>query len=298
MVHAGDTLTTIAQRYHVSVSILARLNNITNLNLIQIGKFLSIPQQNQTFYYRVQWGDTLIGLGARYGLSVAAIRALNPELGVYPLAGESLKLCHPCGQSSAPNSAVSTSAVSAAASYVVQAGDSLIGLAARFGITPGAFMAANRIGDPNHIYIGQRLVIPGAVGASYDPWAARALIVNYAHVYGIDPALPLAIGWQESGFNQTVVSPTGAVGVMQVEPYTADHIAVLWGRPVVLSVLDDNVHAGVFWLVRLLAYYGGDQSSAVAAYYQGTRSIAQVGLYADTKQYVADVTSLMAGFGG
>jgi N-acetylmuramoyl-L-alanine amidase len=297
VVRAGDTLTTIAQRYKVSVNAIARLNGIANVNLVQIGRLLSIPQIARNFNYRVQWGDTLIGLGSRFGLTIGAIRALNPSLGVYPLAGEVLRLCNPCGSS--PSSvSIAPSTTSSAATYAVAPGDSLISVATHFGITTGTLMAANHIADPNHIYIGQRLVVPVVGGAGYDPWAARSLITTYAHVYGMDPALPLAIGWQESGFNQTVVSSTGAIGVMQVEPYTADHIANLWGRPVHLYLLDDNVHAGVFWLSRLLTYYGGDVRLAIAAYYQGTRSISRVGFYDDTKQYLANVTSLMSTFSG
>jgi soluble lytic murein transglycosylase-like protein len=106
------------------------------------------------------------------------------------------------------------------------------------------------------------------------------------------------VGWQESGFNQTLTSRTGAIGVMQVEPYTGIHISALLGRPFNLYNVDDNVHAGVFWLSHLLAYYGGNERLAIAAYYQGTRSIAEHGFFQDTIQYVADVLSLESSFGG
>lgn len=301
VVQPGDTLGLIAKRYHVALSTLARFNRIVDVNLIQVGRVLAIPARVHTFYYRVRWGDTLLGLAARYRIDVHTIRTLNPRLGVYPLAGQWLKLCGPCspGSPGAPRTpSYSSSRSSATIRYVVQPGDTLIGIALRYGITPGALMAANHIRNPNRILIGSRLAIPRAWSIPYDPWAARSLIVSYARSYGIAPALPLAIGWQESGFNQNLVSKTGAIGVMQVEPYTGRHISTLLGRSFNLYQLDDNVHAGVYWLTRLLAYYGGNERLAAAAYYQGTRAIARYGLFQDTVQYVNSVMALKSNFGG
>ena len=52
--------------------------------------------------------------------------------------------------------------VSANVVYVVRAGDTLAKIAARYGVTVQALMAANpSIRNPNRIYIGQRIVIPG-----------------------------------------------------------------------------------------------------------------------------------------
>jgi soluble lytic murein transglycosylase-like protein len=184
-------------------------------------------------------------------------------------------------------------------------GDTLSAIAARYGVGTSALVLANHLANPNSIIVGSRLVIPQVSGTSpllatgqYNPWQARSLIVYYAHDYGVNPALALAIGWQESGFNQTLVSPTGAIGVMQVEPYTGAHIRDLWGAPVDLYSVDGNIHAGVFWLARLLSYYGGNERLAAAAYYQGTRSIASHGFFQDTIQYVNNVTALESSFGG
>ncbi|HYA50243.1 MAG TPA: LysM domain-containing protein [Streptosporangiaceae bacterium] len=44
--------------------------------------------------------------------------------------------------------------------YVVQRGDTLAAIAARFGVSVQAIVAANGLSDPNHIETGQRLVIP------------------------------------------------------------------------------------------------------------------------------------------
>lgn len=184
--------------------------------------------------------------------------------------------------------------------YVVQRGDSLSGIAAHFGVSVRALVGANSILNPNTILVGARLTVPtsgpGPVVSTYDPWDAKSLIVSYARLYGVNPAFALSIGWQESGFNQTLISRTGAIGVMQVEPYTGTTISRLLGRSMNLYLLRDNVQSGCFWLGQLLQYYGYDERLAAAAYYQGTKSIARHGLFTDTVQYAANVLALKSSF--
>jgi soluble lytic murein transglycosylase-like protein len=95
-----------------------------------------------------------------------------------------------------------------------------------------------------------------------------------------------------------MISQTGAIGVMQVEPYTGHRISQLLGRTFNLYNIDDNIHGGVYWLTHLLNFYGWNVQLAVAAYYQGTRSLAAYGAFSDTQQYVQDVLSLQSQFGG
>lgn len=295
IVQPGDSLGAIAARYHVSVRALARINGISNINLVQVGRRLAIPVPVRHFRYQVRWGDTLTGVAARFHVSIASIRRMNPSLGAYLLAGGWLALCSGCGASSSYGSSyVSQSAAPASSGtrYTVQPGDSLSAIASRYGITVAQLAAANRIANPDQVVIGTRLTVPSA--SYYGAADARPIIERYAAYYGLDPTLPLAVAWEESGYNQHVVSSTGAIGVMQVEPYTADHINYLLGSRLNIYNLDDNIHAGVYWLSVLVRYYGGNERLAIAAYYQGTRSIARVGLFKDTVQYVANVLALRA----
>lgn len=308
LVRPGDTLGAIARGHGVSIRTLARVNGISNPNLVRIGQYLVIPTRVRRYRYRVRWGDTLIGIGARYGMTVAAIRSMNRNLGVYPLAGQWLRVCSGCGGESTYTSVRSAPSTTAgtgltARTYVVQPGDNLNGIAARFGISTSAVTSINNLVNQDLVVIGTRLRIPGAttsgyVSTAYDPWTARALIVQYAQMYGLEPALPLGIGWQESGFNENMISATGAIGVMQVEPYTGVTISNLLGRSLDLHNVRDNIQAGIFWIANLVRYYGGNERLAVAAYYQGTRSLAHHGFYQDTSQYVANVLALKARFGG
>ena len=315
VVQRGDSLGQIAARYQVSVQALASANGITNANFIRTGRVLAVPGVTAVTAapsyvpaagsYRVQWGDTLIGLAARFRVSIAEIRALNPSMGRYPIAGQWLNLCSPCSSQglSAPASysSPSTSGAPSAsgAGYLVQAGDTLSAIAARYGVSIEALQTANHIANANSVVAGSRLVIPsGGTVSANGSWEARSLISTYAQQYGLAPALPLSIGAHESGYNQAALSRTGAIGVMQVEPFTGTQISALLGRPVNLYALDDNIHAGVFWLAHLLNYYHGDERLAVAAYYQGTDGLARHGFFQDTTQYVNNVMSLKTRLGG
>jgi LysM repeat protein len=308
VVQPGDTLGAIAQRYKVSVAAIARANAIQNVNLVPVGRLLTIPQPFRAAYYRVRWGDSLSAIAVRYGTTVSRIIAMNPRLGSVLIAGQYIRVCSPCGggyASARSTSSGSTSTASGATgTYVVQPGDSLSTIAVRYGTSASAIMSANGLTNPDLVVIGARLSIPGAsvsspsVAVAYNPSATRSLIVSYASYYGVEPAFALAISWQESGFNQNMISPTGAIGAMQVEPYTGTHIASLLGTPVNLYNVDENVRAGVYWLSVLLRYYGGNERWAAAAYYQGSRSLATRGWFIDTRQYVADVMSLRVSFGG
>ena len=88
---------------------------------------------------------------------------------------------------------------------------------------------------------------------------------------GVSPSLAEAIGYQESGFNNGMVSPTGAVGVMQIMPSTWSWIGQNLAGPPPLSPTSatDNIRAGSLLLHSLLSDTGGDAAMAVAGYYQG-----------------------------
>jgi N-acetylmuramoyl-L-alanine amidase len=58
--------------------------------------------------------------------------------------------------------AASSAAVGPAGAYLVRPGDTVDGLAARYGVTPAAIVAANHLKDANRIYAGARLIIPPA----------------------------------------------------------------------------------------------------------------------------------------
>jgi len=116
---------------------------------------------------------------------------------------------------------------------------------------------------------------------------------------GVPASLASAIAWQESGFNNAMVSSANARGVMQVMPGTWSWVqANLARRQLNPSLPIDNVGAGVLYLGHLLQETGGDPALAAAGYYQGLQSVRQVGMLPETQRYVANVLALRSRFGG
>jgi N-acetylmuramoyl-L-alanine amidase len=246
--------------------------------------------------YHVVPGDTLYGIAARFGLSVQEIVAMNgisnPNL-IY--AGQSLAL--PGDESTQP---VPVAPVTSTGSYTVQPGDTLWGIASRYGISVAQLVEMNRhsIVNQDLIFVGQVLSVPGSGATGAAPPAPvtsdiELLMEQTAIAYGIDPALIKAIAWQESGWQQHVVSSSGALGVMQVMPATGGWVATeLVGRPLdIANSPSDNILAGVVYLEWLIRYTG-DEYTALAAYYQGPGSVSRHGLFADTVNYVNNVYAI------
>jgi len=308
-IRAGDTLSGIAVRLGVSASDLARANRLLNPNRIVAGTRLAIPGRSgagsaapapTTGAYRVRPGDTLSGIAVRLGVSTGALMRANhlrdPNRIV---AGR--RLVVPGAAPAAAGGAASTS--SASGSYRVRTGDTLSAIAARLGVGQQTLASANGLTDPNAIVAGALLKVPGGGGGTassslppvpgwVDPSVVPGLISRSAALYGVDPALARAVAWQESGFQQAMRSPVGALGVMQIMPETADWLGpALLGRTIDPSRVSDNVDAGVSYLAWLLRHAGNVQT-AVAGYYQGLRSVDERGMYDDTRQYVENVLSL------
>ena len=234
--------------------------------------------------YIVRPGDTLSEIAVRHGTSVQAlVQANNLHDANLIRVGQLLHI--PDTSVGLPGFTTSASDVD---TYTVRAGDGLFRIARAYGVDPTALARANGIGVNALLARGAVLHVPGRLAR------ANALLTHTAQEVGVDPRLVRAVAWMESGWQQGVVSPTGAVGMMQVEPYTGDWISkYLASRQLDLHVAADNVLAGCLLLHHLLQLHGGDLNAALAAYYQGDSSIARHGMYDDTKQYQRVVGALM-----
>lgn len=101
------------------------------------------------------------------------------------------------------------------------------------------------------------------------------LFQKYAERYDFDTLLLAAQGYQESELDQSVRSPAGAVGVMQIKPGTAAAEPI--GIPDVAKSLDSNIHAGTKYLRHMVDDYFNEPAItpfnrhvfAIAAYNAG-----------------------------
>ncbi|MFN2228258.1 MAG: LysM peptidoglycan-binding domain-containing protein [Anaerolineae bacterium] len=212
---AGDTLTRIAARCGTTVQAILTANpQITNPNLIYVGQVIEMPgaqgatptattqatptptstPTGTTTTYVVQPGDTLTRIAQRFGTTVQAILAANPQITNPNLiyVGQVIEI--PGGQAVTPTPTPTTTPVTptptptpttttptptptptstpsgTTTTYVVQPGDTLTRIAQRFGTTVQALLAANpQITNPNLIYAGQVIEIPGGQAVTPTP---------------------------------------------------------------------------------------------------------------------------------
>jgi membrane-bound lytic murein transglycosylase MltF len=85
--------------------------------------------------------------------------------------------------------------------------------------------------------------------------ATADLFKTYADRYGFDWLMIAAQGYQESRIDQSVRSPAGAVGIMQLLPATAGDPAVGIAD---IHEVETNIHAGVKYLRHLTEVYLDD----------------------------------------
>ena len=259
--------------------------------------------------YRVKPGDTLAVIAARFHTTVAALVRLNdlPTSGNVVYAGSTIRLPghrhhhHRGGHHHASRRGAGHGHT---VRYVVRPGDSLYAIAARFHKDPMRIARGNHLPSSLVVVIGQRLHIHVRGPARHHPggfhgvWVPSretvvAMIRRAAARWGIDTRFALGISYEEAGFNQRRISKVGAVGAMQIMPATADWLATyVVGRPLNIYRARDNVTAGVAFLAVLLRETAGDMRLAAAGYYQGLTSVRNRGMFADTKQYVANVMAL------
>lgn len=102
---------------------------------------------------------------------------------------------------------------------------------------------------------------------------AEYYVTAYARHYGVPVALARAIVVQESNWQACVISPKGAVGLMQLMPATAKRLGVTDRCD-----LDQNVSGGVLYLAWLMRQFHNDLRLVAAAYYAGEDTIGSRGL--------------------
>ena len=281
-VQAGETLWSIAASSNFTTRALAAANGLPEDAQVVVGSTIQIPSE----------AEAAAALGTTAAPAPAAeVPAATPESEAPPVQG----------------------------AYTVKPGDTLSGIAAASGVSVGQVAWMNGFDPaqpllPRHRSQAAHSAAPAqavpasaaepAVVVEAEPYAAPGTVTapqigEVAASHGVAPALAAAVAWQESGFQNGVVSSANARGVMQILPGTWTWVEQqLAGRPLDPNSPVENVNAGVLYLRQLIADSGGDEALALASYYQGAASVRQIGLLPDTQRYVANVTALKSRFGG
>jgi LysM repeat protein len=261
---------------------------------------------------RVTPGSTLTQIASTYGTSVAALVNYN-GIGDPNLIEAGTVIDIPAAVASSGSTSGYSSSSSGSVTVTVAPGDTLWSIASQYGTSVAAIVDANGIGDPSHVEIGAKIAVPagttyggttGGGGGSLTASASsstlpaellahpqrlnlRPVFERWAAQFGVPERLLEAMCWWESGWQMSVVSSTGAVGIGQLEPSTVAKLRVSLGQPGLQATnTSDNIEMAAAYLHQLLIQTRGDAGLALAGYYQGLNSVQRSGMFPSTVQYV------------
>lgn len=161
IVRPGDTMFSIARQFGVSLDALIAANpQIPDPSQIRPGQVVCIPRQSTTcppgtFSYTVQPGDTMFTIAQRFGVSLNALIAANPQIPNPNLIFPGQIVCVPIVSQPPGGCPAGTFA------YTVRPGDTMFNIARRFGVSLDDLIRANpQIPNPNQIRPGQIVCVP------------------------------------------------------------------------------------------------------------------------------------------
>lgn len=315
-VKRGDTLTEIARAHHTTVQALAKRNKLADPNRLLAGQRLEVPSEHAAskphtaakpaakksgpatkkpadkkakpapkkaakaparalVSYVARRGDSLYSIAQQHHTTVAALvkanKMSNPRR---LLAGQRIQIPTAPPKHSAAAPAPKSPATSLSIAERTFLGRTYPEALVRKAAEHRRHLASHPVPTRSQ---------------------TRAMIVATAKRYGVDPRVALAIGWQESGWNQRAVSISDAIGVMQVVPASGKWAESMGGRRLDLLNTQDNITAGVL-VLRYNLTHATSLDQGIAGYYQGLAGVKKQGMYPDTKNYVRAVRAHMTRF--
>ena len=169
-VRKGETLSYLAKKYEVPLSVIMETNGLTKKHFLRIGQRLMIPSQSgassrsslsdskkeDVTFYTVKRGETLSYLAKKYGVSVSAIVEANGLTNKHRVtAGQQLLI---------PSKRSGENTTERITLYTVKRGDTVSDLAMKFKTSPQSIKELNGLRSLHYIKPGQKLKIPAASG--------------------------------------------------------------------------------------------------------------------------------------
>ena len=165
-VQPGDTMFSIARRFDVPLQALIDANpQVPDPARLVPGQTVCVPTTTPpppgpcppgTFSYTVQPGDSMWSIANRFGVSLNALIAANPQIPNPSAIFPGQIVCVPGSQPPPPGRCQAGTFA-----YTVRPGDSMWSIARRFGVSLDALIAANpQIPNPSAIFPGQTVCVP------------------------------------------------------------------------------------------------------------------------------------------
>ncbi len=236
VVAPGETLAEISRKYSTTVTALVETNRLANPNLLMIGQRLTIPGRSGPGHsepgrtHTVKRGETLTSIAAKYGITVDELMSVNgltdPSL---VFEGTRLRLDGP--------PAFVAEGTGSQVSHTVAKGETLASIARRYGTTVRQLADLNGISNPNLIYVGQVITVPGA------GWVCPVPGARYFNDWGF----PRSGGRSHEGTD--LFAPWGTVVRAPVSGYVEQITGTIGGKQFRLKGDDGVVYIGTHMAV-------------------------------------------------
>jgi membrane-bound lytic murein transglycosylase D len=163
-VRKGETLSYLAKKYGVPLSVIMETNALTQKHLLRIGQRLMIPSQNgslsrarlsdsekkEVTFYTVKRGETLSQIASMFGTTTKQLQKLNGLKNPNRIKkGQRLRV----RSTKIQEGGVFTQ-------HKVKGGETLSYLANQYGVSVSAIMEANHLTNKHRVIAGHHLLIP------------------------------------------------------------------------------------------------------------------------------------------